>query len=206
MVGREVGIGAWGEDGSSIVSLGVKYAALKSTSHVELRSHPDHQIPSDVDGSKYQRHWHNYDVEFDAERSFEGVGPAISWEASSVLLDGRDAGRINVDWQLSGGMLFGKQTSNFSEETAEEYITGTIIFGQSVTSITDRDRQESKSVQTPVAGASLGLSYALDRMKLSAGYRWERYFDVIDGGIAERKSYDRTIDGPYFKLSVGFGR
>ena len=42
-------------------------------------------------------------------------------------------------------------------------------------------------------------------MKLSAGYRWERYFDVIDGGIAERKSYDRTIDGPYFKIAVGFG-
>ena len=27
----------------------------------------------------------------------------------------------------------------------------------------------------------------------------------IDAGIAERKTYDRQFDGPYFKVSVGFG-
>ena len=57
----------------------------------------------------------------------------------------------------------------------------------------------------PFAGVSLGLSYELDRFKFSGGYRWERYYDAIDGGIAERREADRTIDGPYFKVSVGFG-
>ena len=40
---------------------------------------------------------------------------------------------------------------------------------------------------------------------MSTGYRWERYFDVLDVGYDKAKKYDRTIDGPYFKLSVGFG-
>jgi hypothetical protein len=40
---------------------------------------------------------------------------------------------------------------------------------------------------------------------VGAGYRWERYFDVLDVGYDEAEDADRTIDGPYFKLSVGFG-
>ena len=33
----------------------------------------------------------------------------------------------------------------------------------------------------------------------------ERYFNVLDAGYDERKDYDRTFDGPYVKVSVGFG-
>jgi hypothetical protein len=51
----------------------------------------------------------------------------------------------------------------------------------------------------------LGLSYEIQRVKIGAGYRWERYFNVLDGGYDEHRSYDRTFDGPYFKVSVGFG-
>jgi hypothetical protein len=28
---------------------------------------------------------------------------------------------------------------------------------------------------------------------------------VLDAGYAEHQSYDRTLDGPYFKVAVGFG-
>jgi hypothetical protein len=57
----------------------------------------------------------------------------------------------------------------------------------------------------PVLDLSLGLSYEIQRIKVGAGYRWERYYNAIDAGYAEHKSYDRTIDGPYFKIAVGFG-
>jgi hypothetical protein len=57
----------------------------------------------------------------------------------------------------------------------------------------------------PVAAASLGLSYSVDRLKIGAGYNWERYFDVLDVGQAKAESADRTIHGPYFKIAVGFG-
>ena len=42
-------------------------------------------------------------------------------------------------------------------------------------------------------------------MKVSTGYSYDRFFDAIDGGIDEAKQYDRTIHGPYLKLSIGFG-
>ena len=60
-------------------------------------------------------------------------------------------------------------------------------------------------VTVPTFGASLGLSYSIDRVKIGAGYRWDRYQDAIDGGFEEAKRYDRDIHGPYFKLAIGFG-
>ena len=63
----------------------------------------------------------------------------------------------------------------------------------------------SQSVTVPVVDLSLGLSYTIDRVSIGAGYRWERYYDVLDAGDDEARDFDRTIDGPYLKLSVGFG-
>ena len=57
----------------------------------------------------------------------------------------------------------------------------------------------------PNLSLSLGVSYTVDRVKISTGYSYERFFDVIDGGVDEAKSFDRTIEGPYLKLSLGFG-
>ena len=65
------------------------------------------------------------------------------------------------------------------------------------------ERNENATV--PLLDLSLGLSYDAGRVKLSTGYRWERYFDVLDVGQDEAQEADRTIDGPYFKIAVGFG-
>jgi hypothetical protein len=67
------------------------------------------------------------------------------------------------------------------------------------------DIARTDNVTVPIVGVSLGLSYSIDQVKVSGGYRWERYFNAIDGGITERKTYDRQFDGPYFKIAVGFG-
>ena len=63
----------------------------------------------------------------------------------------------------------------------------------------------NKTATVPVLDLSLGLSYTVPGVKMSAGYRWERYFNVLDAGFTEHKSYDRTLDGPYVKIAVGFG-
>jgi hypothetical protein len=63
----------------------------------------------------------------------------------------------------------------------------------------------SKSITVPMVDLSLGLSYEIGRFKAGAGYRWERYFNVLDVGYDERHDGDRTMDGPYFKIAVGFG-
>jgi len=42
-------------------------------------------------------------------------------------------------------------------------------------------------------------------VKVGLGYRWERYFNAISAAGERDRSYDRTIDGPYLKVSIGFG-
>jgi iron complex outermembrane receptor protein len=207
LVGHELASSLFGEGGSSVVGLGVRYANLTSKSLVEDISEPDHIIPPG-DVFSTPRLYHDYITTLDADRTFKGVGPLLSWEASSVLFGGRESGHLNVDWNLSGGMLYGKQKVLLSETTRETITSGTLIPGFVKTIVpptVETIRQSEEDVQIPTYGATIGLSYSLDWIKVGAGYRWERYGDAIDGGFTERHEFDRTIDGPYFKLTLGFG-
>jgi iron complex outermembrane receptor protein len=208
MVGKDVGIGSWG-GGQSVVGFGVRYAEFSSESDVLIHSDPDRYLPPE-DAIKYHRHWHNYHVDVNADREFKGWGPQLSWEASGRLFGRDGAGQVDLDWGLSSGVLFGKQKVRIRDETTGVYTNGAQLDEAKYIDVTEpiyelATPSRSKSVTVPNVGASLGLSYAIDRLKVGAGYRWERYFDVIDGGFDEPREYDRTIDGPYFKLSVGFG-
>jgi hypothetical protein len=156
---------------------------------------------------------HRYDSDLATARNFKGAGPAVNWEAALPLWDDGGAGHLDIDWSLSAGVLFGKQdTSVTGEEVAKTYSAagffnlGTVYWTNpdAVTS-TPVDHVRSGHVTVPTASLSLGLSYDIQRIKVGAGYRWERYFNVLDGGFAEQKDEDRTMDGPYFKVAVGFG-
>lgn len=65
--------------------------------------------------------------------------------------------------------------------------------------------KRSNSQEVPLVGATLGLSYRVSALSLMAGYRWERYMDVLDGGVTSHQKYDRTIEGPTLKLGIDFG-
>jgi len=149
-----------------------------------------------------------YRNDLQTEREFTGAGPSISWDAAMHLLGSDEAGHLDVDWSIVGGALFGKQeTSLDGEERIARYI-GSVFgtptpVGEPVT--IEAPPSRAKDVTVPFLDLSLGLSYEVGRVKLGAGYRWERYFDVIDAGYDEHKDADRTIDGPYFKIAVGFG-
>ena len=118
---------------------------------------------------------------------------------------------MNLDWSLSGSVLFGKQDTLVGGGYTDRFYSQnlmTLFFQRpepaSVTP-TPVAGSRSRNVTVPSLEASMGLSYAVGRVNVSSGYRWERYFDVIDGGVDTAKPYDRTIDGPYFKIAVGFG-
>jgi hypothetical protein len=112
---------------------------------------------------------------------------------------------------VTGGVLFGKQKTAVEGEESVAYHFGRVHatnntvprLGDPVVTVISTAR--SKSVSVPLIDLSLGLSYEAGRIKVGAGYRWERYFDVLDVGYDEHQDGDRTIDGPYFKLAVGFG-
>jgi hypothetical protein len=212
-------MGSWAHTSAGHFDLGVQYVKFRSSSNAELHGRPDLAFPEDniaTDGGHFHRFW----GEIDAVREFEGVGPSVSWAQSLQLMgDAEKSGRVGVEFGLGGSVLFGKQKAQTSGFVRGDYhigvwapfvkydSDGNIIQGlrQLDAYNTPFSHRRSQSTTVPSINASLGLNYTLGGLKLSGGYRVERYFDAIDAGIAERKTYDRQFDGPYFKVAVGFG-
>jgi outer membrane receptor protein involved in Fe transport len=204
-VGRDIGLGAEFE---SAVTAGLRYLDLEASTHLDSSGVPDGYLPEGWLFGSIGYHYYDTDV-VNANR-FEGFGPTLRWDIAKRLV-GDDEGHLDVDMAVTGGVLFGRQKTTTSGEETVAYYSGNFLFGFPFLKpvgpavITPVSQTRSSSATVPLAGAELGLSYQVSRVKIDAGYRWERYFNVLDAGYAERKSYDRTIDGPYFKIAVGFG-
>jgi outer membrane receptor protein involved in Fe transport len=193
----------------STVSMGLRHAKLESSTNALLQGVPDWFVGDIFVESTHTR----YQATLNAERSFEGFGPIAAWDASYSMLDG-DFGRVAVDWGINGGVLFGDRSASVQmeeEATTATFPTFALALGSAAPTLTPApvaapiDTSRKSGATVPVLGASLGLSYKAGGFKVGAGYRWERYMDAIDGGIEEEREADRTIDGPYFKIAVGFG-
>ncbi len=204
-VGKDLGLGLFGQ---STVSAGLRYANFKSDTRTTIAGVPDWEL---MDGwIYYYLPHHRYAASLSAEREFEGEGPTLSWASAVELLGSDQTGHVTLDWSAGGGVLFGKQKTS-----AEGFEQSTLLYSVYLFSQPDDpallnppvpvDIRREDSTTVPFVDLSLGLSYEIQRIKVSTGYRWERYFDVLDVGYGEAKDGDRTIDGPYFKLSVGFG-
>jgi len=203
-VGRDVGMGLF-DQGHSTLSAGLRYASFESSTNMS----------TDSLTNLYMRDaWVKYGVTYDrheaiirAEREFTGVGPLVSWDAAQRLWGSAEQGRLDLEWALTGGVLFGKQktTVEGAEGAASLDVKYSFQSPPLPLATTPVEYRRTDSVNVPMLDLSLGLAYEAGRMKVGAGYRWERYFDVLDVGYDEHKDADRTIDGPYFKVSVGFG-
>jgi outer membrane receptor protein involved in Fe transport len=212
-IGRDVGLGALG-DSHSILSGGIRYAEFDSTTRATMDGVPTAILP---DGFiKYPSVIDHYRAAVTADRKFKGAGPTLSWDAAQRLVGDERNGHLDVDWAITAGVLFGKQRMtadgtqqerNFREKyqpfiADAEHVGGTAF---PMTDVAFDAKARSKDVTAPVLDLSLGLAYEVGRFKAGAGYRWERYFNVLDVGYDEQKDGDRTMDGPYFKIAVGFG-
>jgi len=193
-----------------MLNAGLRFAEFKSTSLTDMDGIPDRFVPPK--SSHYlilpdfpDRHHTDYTSTLDSERAFEGWGPVISWDASMRLFGDEARGHGDLDWSIGGGALFGEQTVNSDEHNLARYFTYGPYDAISTTYDTIVTRSRSEDVTVPNLSLSLGLSYSIDRVKVSTGYSYDRYFDVIDGGVDEAKQYDRTIQGPYVRLRLGFG-
>jgi outer membrane receptor protein involved in Fe transport len=205
-VGRDFGLGILGE-GRSSLSVGLRHANLESLTKLKMYGSTQWELPAQQ-VIKYDSQHDRYETSLTADRRFKGTGPVLSWDASRPLLGDGDTGRVAVDWSVSAGVLFGKQKTVIEGSERHDFYDSDkyqVSFKDKVTTTTPVNRQRDSSVNVPTIDLSLGMSYGIGRVKIGAGYRWERYFDAIDGGDASQRSYDRTIDGPYFKIAVGFG-
>jgi iron complex outermembrane receptor protein len=198
--GRDIGMGLFE---ASTLSVGLRYADLNSAQDISLYGISHWDVPT---GTVVSQTGHRHRLSAHADHGFEGVGPVVSWDASKLLIGDDDAGHLDIDWSVTAGALFGDQdTSIQGEERAETILFSLVSLGEVTTMATPVAIQRSSSRTVPVVDVSLGLSYTVNRAKISAGYRWERYFNAIDGGYDETQQYDRTIDGPYLTLAIGFG-
>jgi iron complex outermembrane receptor protein len=212
-VGKDVGLGGvFGANQSSLIA-GLRYADFKSDVSGYMRGIPDMTLPEDGWG-KYNTTFHQYIAAFDAKREFKGAGPTLSWEASRPLLGSDETGHLNVDWTVTGGALYGRQKATITGTKGSSYFDAVYPFfpeqyvvnglappTQAPLNIAPR----TKDVFVPLLDLSVGLSWQVPGVTLGAGYRWERYFNVLDAGFTDHKSYDRTLDGPYVKFAIGFG-
>jgi outer membrane receptor protein involved in Fe transport len=191
----------------SALGLGMRYATFESETDLEVRAQGDWNV---LDGWGYlPTTLTRNEADLTAHRQFSGAGPVLSWEAAAPIWGGDERGHLDVEWSVTGGVLYGDVKNVVSGyERVGPYTFAPLTqsyapSGPATYAALPSDRSASATV--PLADLSLGLAYEVGRVKLGAGYRWERYFDVLDVGYDEEQSADRTIDGPYFKIAIGFG-
>ncbi|HEV2562953.1 MAG TPA: TonB-dependent receptor [Rhizomicrobium sp.] len=211
MIGKDVGLGVLGAGGTSTLSGGMRFAQFRSKSALAVYSDPDYVDPNTrsagITGPKY---FHNFDAKAHDKTSFTGIGPAISWDASTPLSGDAADGQITFDWGLNGAVLFGRQKSVGYHETKGKLTTGVVnfppIFYYHTTHYTHGGPHDrSRSVTVPNLGASAGLSFKYQNAKVSFGYRIDEFFGAMDGGIDAHKSYNFGDSGPFVNMSLGLG-
>jgi iron complex outermembrane receptor protein len=207
MAGKDVGLGMFGRTGSSVVSGGVRMASFTSNSSAKFFSDPDAAV---VAHPKYIFK-HQYSGSSDAKRSFRGIGPAISWNASTPIGGNEQNGEITVDWGSNAAVLFGRQTAGGRHTTGAYYYCIPGIFTPANCHVTKSHYQHtvavnrSRLVAVPNVGALFGISFKYQNAKVSFGYRADEFFGVMDGGIDAYKAYDRGFFGPFANVSIGIG-
>ncbi|HTO41458.1 MAG TPA: hypothetical protein VL026_10825, partial [Rhizomicrobium sp.] len=152
--------------------------------------------------------FHSYRGDLTAHRSFRGIGPTLSWEASAPLSESEDTS-LTFDWSLSGAVLFGRQKVKVRHQSSVFYHpasqAGLGKMAPNFVTAYPGHRTKTHSVTIPNVGGSVGLSFHYPNAKLSLGYRADMFFGAMDGGIDSRKSYDRAFYGPFAAISIGLG-
>jgi len=207
--GKDVGLGMFGHSGSSVLSAGVRFAQLRSTLNDKINGDPDfHWSPPATPGYHYYQYWHDLAASAHGSREFQGIGPSVSWKASSPVAGNAQSGELLLDWGVNAALLFGKQKVRIHSQATSVYHScyyGIFCYGSNVYHYPANSVDRSRSVMVPNVGGFVGLSYRFQDVKVSAGYRADFFFNAIDGGFDTRKSENRSFNGPFLNVSVGIG-
>jgi hypothetical protein len=224
--GKDLGIGLFGHGGSSILDVGVRFAQFTSNSRIRLRENPDWQFKTRIGtfhtsytyGSSHYslqrteqyvyQPFHSFAGSFVASRSFSGLGPSISWNASEPVIGNSESGELAFDWGVNAALLFGRQKTNIHHQTTgrfhSNYAPDTalpITYQRPATP----DHARSHGVVVPNVGAFAGFSVKYPNAKVSFGYKADFFFGAMDGGIDVRRTEDVGFHGPYASVSIGLG-
>lgn len=206
--GRDIGIGILGSNSTSAIAAGIRYAQFSITSTVAAYARPDISIayPSYFHVHPYAG-FNQYFMNAHSSRSFTGVGPSLSWNASAALAGDPASGELTVDWGINAALLFGRQKVETSHGTHAYQLTrenrGT--YYNVLYPTQPHHSIRSRSVATPNFGGFAGFSVKYVSAKVSLGYRADFFFGAIDAGIDTRQAKDLGFNGPFASISIGLG-
>src|SRR6185437_807870 len=209
--GKDVGLGMFDSNTTSVFSVGVRFAQFTSRTNVAFKSDPDAHV-------KYFQYqslhipvggvYHSYQAMAQARRSFLGVGPSLSWNASTPLMGTPNDAEITIDWGASAAVLFGRQKARVHHQTTAHYhFCRYSAYNPPSTlyHIAPPDKERSRSVVVPNIGGFAGFSFSYATGKVSLGYRADFFFGAMDGGFDTHKSENRGFYGPFATISLGLG-
>jgi len=207
-VGRDVGLGLFGEKTESVISVGARYVQMSSASKGHSYAVPAvafYHVKTSIAGLKYAiGAYHQSSVTLlQRSSSFQALGPSLSWSNTTDLVGHPEDGQIGLDWGANVAVLFGRQKVkiNYSTE-ANLFHGGTAPYRSQHKTI---DRTQSHNVAVPNLGGFAALSYRFTNAKLSMGYRADFFFGAMDGGLDTHRSMTTGYHGPYATISIGLG-
>jgi hypothetical protein len=212
--GRDVGLGLFGRDSSSVASFGVRVADFSSKSTVNMFARPDTAFHGGIKltQNKYAHGAYHTDYKSvaDMERNFSGIGPSVSWQGYVPIIGG-EGGAITFDWGANAAVLFGRQKAKGTHQTTARYYNELNYVLQAPYGVVTRYRHpplahdRSRSVIVPNVGGLAGISFRYSAAKVSFGYRADLFLGAMDTGIDARHTVDRNFYGPFATISIGLG-
>ena len=200
--GKDIGLGLFNHEGESMVSFGVRFAQFTSKQGLSLNADPDFYFPKSIFSTKYH---HTYAAASHMERSFRGLGPSVSWNASAPLIGNTNDSGVSLDWGVNAALLFGHQKAQGHHQTVADFYKTNFFQNYHLNTHFQRSGNPDRSrfVTVPNLGGFAGVSFLYSNAKVSLGYRADFFFGAMDGGIDTAKFENRGFFGPFASVSVG---
>lgn len=211
--GKDVGLGMFGRNSESEVSVGVRFAQMSEKAQTAIYARPGVGfVPGTFRGSPVPTlgNYHHYLATAQRAASFHGVGPSLSWNASAPMAGKASDGEVTIDWGVNAAILFGRQRVQAHHHTTGgyRYISGTGKYKQTKTVVLPSHaghRTNSRSIVVPNLGGFAGVSFRYANAKMSVGYRADFFFGAVDNGLDTRDAQTRGYYGPFASVSIGLG-
>ncbi len=218
--GKDVGLGLFGRQGTSVFSVGVRFAQFTSNMQSNLKARPDFaqvelHVPTpghpNNHGTLYGHHYHQYIATAVSDRSLSGIGPSLSWNASAPVLGSTESGQLSLDWGANAAILFGRQKARVQHQTTAQYFASAFAYdkypapagaGYHHPLVT---RQRAHTLVVPNAGGFASISYHVEDFRIAVGYRGDFFFGAMDTGFDAAKKSTIGFYGPFATVSIGLG-
>jgi iron complex outermembrane receptor protein len=220
--GRDFGLGLFGREGTSVLNAGVRFAQFTSSVQSNIQARPDlgfvdAKLPVPAYPHFYgtffvrRGHYHQYIATAQSARSFRGIGPSLSWNASAPFVGNSENGELSVDWGANAAILFGRQKAKVQHHTSAQYFAtnyaaykyphpGGVGYNHPQVNV-----QRAHTVTVPNAGGFAGVTYRVENFKVALGYRGDFFFGAMDTGFDTAKRSTIGFYGPFASVSVGLG-